>query len=185
MVMPRSLSGRPGATAYRLSAPRRWGEGYEWFLDYEGWNEMLAEGRNATTAYQRGRSAEILKSALRLYSPKLTGRLSRRWKVSFLTSGKIRLRNPQPYANYQNTVTRNRHYIDRAILAAANAITLTLIQGQVQRLEGAARRDIGGGFIPQPAATFDPRLVRIERKLQNLRPPGAPTVRTTVRLRGR
>ena len=73
---------------------------------------------------QRHRAAAILKENLRRVSPKKTGLLSRRWDVAFLPDGRIRLRNRQAYAEYQNTKTRNRNYIQRAIQNAMPAAFL-------------------------------------------------------------
>ena len=73
---------------------------------------------------------KVLEEGLRQASPKLTGKLSRRWVVAILANGTIRLRNRQDYAHYQDTETRNRGYIRRGVQNAVRILRKLVATGQ-------------------------------------------------------
>ena len=98
-------------------------------ISYEGWVNKAQQWRvryagtaayiSASSPEQRRDAGFVIQELLRQYSPKLSGRLSRRWRVVVLKGqALVRLRNPQPYAHYQDVATRNRGYIRRALRAA-------------------------------------------------------------------
>ena len=119
--------------------------------------------RNGADAQQRKRIAALIKEALRQLSPKLTGRLSLRWNVAVLATGQIRLRNRQPYAQYQNTRTRNKGYIRRAIARVMPFIgpVLSGTSRTTPANLGRGPRGLGRGLpgaIARPPATADRRV---------------------------
>ena len=117
----------------------------------------------------RRRAALIIQEILRQLSPKLTGRLSRRWQVAILKSGIIRLRNPQPYTNYQNVQTRNRGFIQRALARAfSNGSVTTALSGGVEpgvttRVLGTTRGRPRTGRRPAPDVVSQPRVTAVGR----------------------
>ena len=133
------------------------GRFYVWLVEHPPLQNAIRQlGRGGITGNVRGAIAGLFKETLRQYSPKLTGRLSRRWKVDVLVNGTIRLQNPQNYAWYQDNRTRNRGYIMRGIkVALATAMRLVTTRSTVARVPGPLP-----GYIRQPVGTFDRRAAR-------------------------
>lgn len=115
--------------------PVRKGKGWEWMVRDRVLTRLLTQA----TAAQRGRARAIIKEALRQYSPKLTGRLSKSWEVLANAQGRLIIRSKVEYSRYQNTeIARNRGYIQRALLAAKILLQRTLLQGDAPPIRGAA-----------------------------------------------
>ena len=115
--------------APRILRPIRVGKGWEWRVTDRQLTLLL---KRATTA-QRARARAIVKESLRLYSPKLTGRLSQSWTALINLQGQLRVRSKVVYSRYQNDDSprvSNRGFILRALDAAARIIIQSLRLGE-------------------------------------------------------
>ena len=127
------------------------GKQQEWLVVHEPLQVAIVNvGRGVVANDVRRNVADVFKESLRQLSPKLTGKLSRRWKVTVLANGMVRLRNPQLYAEYQNTKTRNKGFIRRGIQAGLRIVyRLLRDRSTVAKLPARFK-----GAIIQPLSTY-------------------------------